>query len=680
MSHHNADLTQHLPRFSDIDPNQIVSELKAHVQHNRAEIDKHLAQKGPYTWDNFMAPLESLDNTLNNFWAPISHLHNVCDSKSLRDAYNACMPILSDYHSGLSHHKPLFEAIQSIAERDDVKTLTAAQQKVIHNQLRDFKLAGIALPKDKQKTFAELTKALTQSTTQFEENVLDATMGWFKHITDETELAGLPTHAIDAAAQKAQQKNLSGWVFTLEFPLYSPVMSYADSPALRREMYEAYTTRASDRGPNAKKWDNTPVMHDILKNRLALVRLLDFQHYAERSLATKMVETPQQVLDFLTQLVEASLPKAKAEYDALCEFARIELGLASLNAWDIAYVSEKLRQARYAISQEDLRPYFPEYKVIAGLFSIVKKLFGVDIQEINDFDRYHPDVRCFVVYDQSGALQSFFYLDLYARENKRGGAWMDDCRIRRRDQQGNLQYPVAFINCNFNRPVGDQPALFTHDEVVTLFHEFGHGLQHMLTRVEHIDVSGINGVPWDAVEIASQFLEHWTWEKASIPYFSEHYLEKTPLPDDLFEKMLRAKNFHAAMMMVRQLEFALFDFRLHIEFDPEQENQIQHILDEVRQAVRVVPVGEFDRFQHGFGHIFAGGYAAGYYSYKWAEVMASDAFSLFLEKGIFDANTSQKFLETFLQTGGVEDPMTLFVAFRGRAPSVEGLLKASGIL
>jgi len=450
--------------------------------------------------------------------------------------------------------------------------------------------------------------------------------------------------------------------------------------ALREEMYHAFVTRASGQEPNANRWNNTAVITDILKTRLEIVRLLDFQNYAERSLATKMVKKTKDVLDFLQKLIAASQDKAKEEFEALKQFAKSELGMQKLEAWDIAYASEKLRQARYDISQEDLRPYFPEHKVVSGLFSIVHKLFGITVKEQSDVDTWHPDARCYAIYDNSDTLISYFYTDLYARENKRGGAWMDECRVRRRTDNGNTQLPVAFVTCNFNAPIGDDPALFTHEDVLTLFHEFGHSLQHMLTKIDCADVSGINGVPWDAVEVASQFLENWAWEKESLAMISEHYQTKAPLPDALFDKMHNAKNFQSALQMIRQLEFSLFDFRLHMEFDPKEESQVQRILDEVRQKISVIPAPAFNRFQNSFAHIFAGGYAAGYYSYKWAEVMASDAFSLFKEKGIFDKTTSQKFLTTFLESGGAKDPLDLFITFRGHEPKIDALLKEKGII
>jgi len=667
-----------LPRFNNINPENIADDLSQLLDDNRTAIDA-LLKLPHYTWQNFMAPLEDLNDKLNQFWAPVGHLNSVINSPELRKAYNACLPKLSDYATALSHNEQYYNAVKSIAESETFSSLSVAEQKAVENELRDFKLAGVALPADKKKQFAALTKKLSQLTTKFEENVLDATQAWTKLVEDKKTLAGLPAHAIQAASNTAKKQNKKGWLFTLEIPSYLAVMTYADMQSLREEMYNAFVTRASDQGPNANQWDNTKTINEILTARFDIAGLLDFQNYAQRSLATKMVKEVSDVLDFIQKLVDASLEKAKTEFEELKAFAKKHLNLDTLNAWDIAYASEKLRQDRYAISQEDLRPFFPEYKVVAGLFSTAHKLFDITIKPVNNADTWHPDAKCYAVYDASNTLLSYFYTDLYARENKRGGAWMDECRVRRRTDNGSTQIPIAFITCNFNAPIGDDPALFTHDEVITLFHEFGHSLQHMLTKIDCADVSGINGVPWDAVEIASQFLEHWAWEKASLQNIAEHYKTKAPIPDALFEKMLKAKNFQSALQMLRQLEFALFDFRLHIEFDQKTKAQVQKILNEVRQQVTIIPAPEFNRFQHSFSHIFAGGYAAGYYSYKWAEVMASDAFSLFKEKGIFNKEVSQKFLQTFLESGGAKEPMDLFIEFRGRKPDINALLNETGI-
>lgn len=674
------DTTANLPKFSKIKIEKIESHLTKTLEYNRHAITQLLQQRNPFTWNNLLRPFENLENNLNNLWSPINHLNSVVNSKALRKVYHVCLPKLSEYSTELSHNKDLFNAINMLANSDEFNFLDHAQRKVIENHIRDFKLAGVALPEKKKKRFAQLHKQLTQLTTTFEENVLDATQGWNKHITDEKELSGLPPHAIQAAAETAKRENKNGWLFTLEFPSYYAVMTYANSSKFREIMYYAYNTRASDKGPHAGKWNNSTVMLDILQRRLEIATLLNFNNFAEYSLVPKMVKQPDKVLTFLQELVNASYDKAQQEYKTLNDFSKNNFGTKALNAWDVGYYSEKLRQQRYAITQEELRPYFPETRVVQGLFTIVNKLFDLHIEEIKDVDRWHPDVRCYAIYDAQGNLRSQFYFDLYARPNKRGGAWMDECHVRRKLDDGRIQRPIAFITCNFDRPIDGNPALFTHDEVVTLFHEFGHALQHMLTKIDYMDVSGINGIPWDAVEVASQFFENWAWEKESIHLISGHYQTNQPLPDDLLIKMRKARNFQSGMQMIRQLELALFDFRLHMEFDPRVDNQIQNILDEIRSYISVVPVPKFNRFQHSFSHIFAGGYAAGYYSYKWAEVMAADAFSLFKEKGIFDKGASQKFLTTFLESGGAVDPLDLFIEFRGREPRVDALLERSGII
>ena len=468
-------------------------------------------------------------------------------------------------------------------------------------------------------------------------------------------------------------------MFTLDIPSYLPIMMYADDASLREELYQAYSTRASDQGPNAGEFDNTAVIEETLALKQELAELLGYENYAQLSLATKMAETEQQVLDFLDQLAERSYPQGKAELAELKAFAQQEYGISEFNAWDVSYYGEKLKQHKYTISDEELRPYFPANKVVQGLFETVKRLFGVKVTERFGVEVWHPDVRFFDIYGEDGELRGSFYLDLYARANKRGGAWMDDCMGRRYREDGSLQKPVAYLTCNFNGPVGDDPALFTHNEVETLFHEFGHGLHHMLTKVEVAGVAGINGVAWDAVELPSQFLENWCWQPEALAFISGHYQTGEPLPADLLERMLAARNFHSALMMLRQLEFSLFDFRLHMATDAAEAGRVQAILDSVRDKVSVLPPPSFNRFQHGFSHIFAGGYAAGYYSYKWAEVLSSDAFSRFEEEGIFSEKTGRDFLHAILEQGGSKEPMELFKQFRGREPKIDALLRHSGI-
>lgn len=467
-------------------------------------------------------------------------------------------------------------------------------------------------------------------------------------------------------------------MLTLDFPSYLPVLTYAENRELRYEMYEAFSTRASERGPHAAKWDNGPIMEQILALKHEMSQMLGFDNYVQRSLARKMARSGEEVMEFLADLANRSLPQAKAEFTELKQFASDEFGADELEAWDVGFYSEKLRQQRYSISQEELKPYLPETKVIPGMFEVVKRLFGMEITQVNGIDCWHPDVRFYEIKDQKGKLRGEFYLDLYARPNKRGGAWMDDCFGRFVSKQ-RCQTPVAYLTCNFSPPVGDKPALFTHDEVETLFHEFGHGLHHLLTQIDYPGVSGISGVAWDAVELPSQFMENWCWEREALNLISGHYESGEPIPEEIFNRMLAAKNFHSGMQMVRQLEFAIFDMRIHQEYSPEQGGRIYEILQQVRNEVAVINPPEFNRFAHGFSHIFGGGYGAGYYSYKWAEVLSADAFSLFEKRGIFDQNTGQSFLKNILEQGGSKDAMELFVAFRGREPKIDALLQHSGI-
>lgn len=669
-----------LPHFSSVDPDKIIGQLQQLLEQNRQRVKTILSQTRPLTWENCLHPLEDLDDRLHQFWSPVSHLNAVANNPKLREAYNQGLPLLTEYNTEMGQNLELYHAVQQIAASPEAAQFNPAQQMVIHHLLRDFELAGVSLPLEQKQQFAEFSKELSKLNANFEENVLDATEGWSKLVTDAYELKGIPEIAIHAAKAAAAQKNLTGWLFNLDAPAYLAVMMHADSPALREEMYTAFVTRASDQGPQANRWDNSQNIQDILKRRLHKAKILNFNNYAELSLATKMVSSPQQVLDFLQNLLSASKPKAQAEFQELQAFAAEQSGQIQLQPWDIGYYSEKLRQQQYSISQEEIRDYFPLEHVLTGLFAIVNRLFGITCLPMAGVDVWHPDVRCYKVLDRDNHLRSYFYIDLYARANKRGGAWMDEYCGRRLLDNGDLQIPVAYLSCNFQAPIDQAPSLLTHDEVQTLFHEFGHCLQHMLTTVDYLGVSGINGIPWDAVELPSQFLENWAWEKESIHYIAQHYLTKAPLPEELFQKMWKAKNFQQGMQMLRQLEFALFDFTLHIEFNPEQQKQVQKILDDIRQQTALLPPPKFNRFQNSFTHIFGGGYAAGYYSYKWAEVMASDAFDLFLENGIFDTATSQKFLHTFLESGGSKEPAELFIEFRGRPPRVEALLRQCGII
>ena len=668
-----------LPPFAQIKPEHVEPAIDSLLAENRRTVEQLLSGTNEYTWDNLVQPLEDMDDRLSRAWSPVSHMNSVMNSEALRDAYNACLPKLSEYGTEMGQNVGLYEAYKAVKDSSDYDRLDTAQKKVIENALRDFHLSGVDLPNDKKDRFKEIRQQLSQLTTKFEENVLDATQGWTRQVEDEARLAGLPESAQAMAKQAAAQKELNGWLFTLDFPSYFAVMTYADDRDLRSEMHEAFVTRASDQGPNAGKWDNSQVMEDILALRHELAQLLGYNSYAERSLVTKMADTPERVLGFLHDLAKRSKPVADKELHELEEFARIEHGVAKLEPWDIGYYSEKLRQHTYAISQEELKPYFPETSVINGMFGVVKRLYGISIKQVDGTEVWHPDVRFYEIRAEDGTLRGEFYLDLYARENKRGGAWMDDCIGRKRNADQSVQTPVAYLTCNLTPPIGEDPALFTHDEVITLFHEFGHGLHHMLTSVDHVGVSGINGVAWDAVELPSQFMENWCWEKQALDLIASHFKTGKNIPDELYNKMYAARNFQAGMQMMRQLEFALFDFRLHLEFDPAVGARIQQTLDELRQEVAVIKPAAYNRFQHGFTHIFAGGYAAGYYSYKWAEVLSADAFSLFEEEGIFNHQTGLKFLHAVLEQGGTREPMELFVEFRGREPRIDALLRHSGI-
>lgn len=668
-----------LPPFSQIQPEHIKPAVEKAIADCRANVEHVLAQDSTPSWDTICAPLAETDDRLSRIWSPVGHMNSVMNSSELREAYESCLPLLSEYGTWVGQHKGLYEAYKAIKASDEFAALSQAQKKAITDELRDFELSGIGLPADEQHRYGEISKRSSELASSFSNNLLDATMGWQKHVTNEAELSGLPETALAGAKAAAEAKELDGWLLTLEMPSYLPVMTYCDNQALRHEMYEAFVTRASERGPNAGKWDNTEIMTEELQLRHEISRLLGFTSYSEKSLATKMAENPGQVLGFLNDLAVKAKPQGEREVAELRAFAKKEHGVDVLNLWDIAYYSEKLKHHLYSISDEELRPYFPEDKVIVGLFEVLNRLFGMEVKERNDVDVWHDSVRFFDIFDASGTLRGSFYLDLYAREHKRGGAWMDDCRVRRVTVEGELQSPVAYLTCNFTKPVGDKPALFTHDEVVTLFHEFGHGIHHMLTQIDVSAVSGINGVPWDAVELPSQFLENWCWEEGALAFISGHHETGEPLPKDMLEKMLAAKNFQSAMFILRQLELGLFDFTLHTNYDPEVGARVLETLAEVKAKVAVLPSVEWNRFSHSFGHIFAGGYSAGYYSYLWAEVLSSDAFSRFEEDGIFNTETGQSFLNNILEMGGSEEPMELFKRFRGREPEIDALLRHSGI-
>lgn len=676
----NPLLEQHdLPCFSQICPEHVVPAIQQLINEARQTVERVL-QQPHFNWDNFIQPLTEMGDKLSRAWSPISHLNAVKNSPELREAYQTCLPLLSEYSTWLGQHQGLFHAYSQLKNSSQFAALSQAQQKSINDTLRDFELSGINLSSEKQQRYGEIAVRLSELGSQFSNNVLDATMGWDKVINDENELKGLPESALLAAKESAQSKGLSGYRFTLEIPSYLPVMTYCENRALREEMYRAFSTRASDQGPNAGTWDNSAIIEETLKLRFELAQLLGFDTYADYSLATKMAENPMQVLDFLQNLATRAKPQGEKELAELHAYTTTTFGLDELQPWDITFYSEKQKQHLFSINDEELRPYFPENRVLNGLFEVINRIFSITVKERFDVDTWHNDVRFFELYDRNHELRGSFYLDLYARPNKRGGAWMDDCIGRKKRANNDIQKPVAYLVCNFSKPVGDKPALFTHDEVTTLFHEFGHGIHHMLTLIDVGGVSGINGVPWDAVELPSQFMENWCWEKEALDFISGHYQTNEPLPSEKLAQLLAAKNYQAAMFVLRQLEFAIFDFRLHYQYDPLQNARVLETLNAVKHQVSLFKIVDWVRTPHAFSHIFAGGYAAGYYSYLWAEVLSADAFSLFEEQGIFNAQTGQAFLDHILTRGGSEEPMELFKRFRGREPQLDALLRHKGIL
>ena len=669
-----------LPQFSLIKPEHVKPAVEKAIADCKKTIEQVLNQD-TFTWNNLVTPTDEVDDVLGKLWSPVSHMNSVVNSDELREAYESCLPILSEYGTFVGQHKGLFEAYQKLANSKEYSTLDTAQKKVIDNALRDFKLSGIALNNDDKKRYGEIVTRLSELSSTFGNNLLDATHAYNVNITDEAELSGLPDSAKEAAAALAAEHEKQGWLFTLDIPSYLPVMMYCDNASLREKLYRGYVTRASDQGPNAGDFDNSAIMNELLSLRHELSQLLGFENFAEKSIATKMASSTNEVLEFLENLAVKSKKQGQQDLDEVKAFAISEYEKSDLQAWDLPYYSEKLKQNRYAISDEELRPYFPENKVVSGLFEVVHRLFGLTIKEKADIDTWHKDVKFFDVFDKNQQLRGSFYLDLYARAKKRGGAWMDDCVGRRALANGDIQYPVAYLTCNFNKPVGNKPALFTHDEVVTLFHEFGHGIHHMLTQIDASGVSGIDGVPWDAVELPSQFLENWCWQPEALAFISGHFETNEPLPQAMLDKMLAAKNYQSAMQMLRQLEFSIFDFTMHANYHPDNknENYIQETLNDVRNKYAVITATDFNRFQHSFSHIFGGGYAAGYYSYKWAEVLSADAFSRFEEEGVFNPEVGNDFLVNILEKGGSQEPSVLFKAFRGREPNIEALLRHSGI-
>jgi oligopeptidase A len=664
-----------LPRFADFKPEWVTPAVEQLLTENRSLIGRVLSAEVAPTWHEFVEPMEDANERLHRAWGIVGHLNSVMNSPELREAYNANLPRITQYYTELGQNESLFAKYRALRASPAFDGLSRAQKKIVENELRDFRLGGAELPPEKKARFKEISERLSQITSRFSDNLLDATNAFAHFVADAAEVAGIPADVLATARAGAQADGKPGWKFTLHAPSYLPVMQYADRRELRERMYRAYVTRASEFGK--AEWDNTPLIAEILKLRQEQARLLGFGSYAEYSLKPKMAESPHQVLKFLEELAARAKPFAERDLKEVADFARTDLGLGKPEAWDLAYVSEKLRAKRYSFSDQEVKQYFPETRVLPGMFKVVETLYGLTIGPA-EAPLWHPDVRFYSITDRAGSLVGQFYVDLYARPSKRGGAWMDEALTRRR-KQGQVQAPVAYLNCNFSAPVAGKPALFTHDEVNTLFHEFGHGLHHLLTRVDYLGVSGINGVEWDAVELPSQFMENFCWEWDVLSPMTAHVDTGTPLPRALFEKMLAAKNFQSGMQTLRQIEFALFDLHLHHDYDPSGTRSVLELLNDVRRRVAVVFPPDYNRFPHNFSHIFAGGYAAGYYSYKWAEVLSADAYSLFEEKGVLDRETGQRFWNEILAMGGSRPALESFVAFRGREPKIDALMRHNGM-
>lgn len=668
-------LTVGLPQFSTIDSSHFKTHLEALLKSNLERITELLQENHHYTWDNLIYPLDDLDDALEKLWSPMSHLHSVMDSVALRECYESCLPLLSAYEAKIGHNYELYKALKSI----DQSSLDSAQKKIIADALLDFELSGVALSDENKKKLEMIQSQLAELSNRFQNNVLDATQAFHIPITEVKRLKGLPDHALATAKELALEKNIAGYLFSLESPSFQAVMTHAHDRAFREEMYHAYVTRASEVGPNAGQFDNTKILNDILSLRHEKAMLLGFNNYAELSLATKMAESTHQVLSFMMDLVERARDQAKKEFAELDDFAT-QFQIEETKPWDMAFLSEQRRQKLFSIAQEELRPYFPQTKVMQGLFDIVKILYGMTIEEIPGVDVWHKDVQCFAVIDEHNQVRGYVYTDLYARPHKQGGAWMDVLQSRRKLEDGRVQLPIATLTCNFAKASGNKPAILSHDEVVTLFHEFGHCLHHLLTQVDYLSSSGIRGVEWDAVELPSQFFENWCWDQQALAMLTSHVTTGEKLPLEMFERLIAAKNFQSAMTMLRQMEFSLFDFCVHQKYQALQPSLISDILDEVRSKTNIVPLSPYNRFQNSFTHIFGGGYAAGYYSYSWAEVLSSDAFSRFEEEGIFNPKTGHDFLKSILEIGGSKKAAQAFSEFRGRPATVDALLRHNGIL
>jgi oligopeptidase A len=670
-------MLQPLPAFDRLNPDEAQAALEQVLAANRKDLERMLARES-HGWETLIEALEDMGDRVSRVWGPTAHLFSVWSTPAWRAAYNAGLPKITEYGVELSQNEALYRAYKSIQESPAFAQFSPARKKVITDALRDFRLAGITLPADQKARFKVLSLRLSELHAKFEEHLMDCVQAWSRHVTDEAQLDGMTEAGKQAAASKAKAKGLDGWLLTLDFPSYDAVISKAKHRELRRAVYEAFATRASEQGPHDRKFDNTALMSEILALRHEQAQLLGFKNFAELSLATKMAESPNEVELFLRDLAKRARPRAQAELDELRELAAAD-GVSDLQAWDTAYYSEKLRQQKLGLSDEALRPYFPFPQVVRGMFDLVERLYDVKIEPVAGIATWHADVTTYALKHRNGDTFGVFYLDPYARpETKRGGAWMDECVVRRKLPIGGVQMPAAYLVCNFTPPLGGQPALLNHDEVLTLFHEFGHGLHHLLTRVDEASVAGIRGVAWDAVELPSQFMENWCYEPATLKLFARHWQTREPMPDDMIAKLRADRQFQTGLATLRQLEFSLFDLLLHRDYEPGKGARVYETLEAVRRDVAVFDPPPGNRMPNSFSHIFAGGYAAGYYSYKWAEVLSSDAFAAF-EEANFAPEIGHRFRDTVLAQGGSREAMELFVAFRGRKPSVEPLLRHSGL-
>jgi oligopeptidase A len=664
-----------LPRFSEFKPEYVAPAISRLLAEVRAAIEQVTTADEQPTWETLVTPLDDALERVRRAWGQVAHLNAVMNTPQLREAYNTTLPDVTRLYTELAQNDALFRRYKALRASTEFDELSDAQRRFIENELRDFRLGGAELSPEKKAEFKENAQQLARLSSRFNDNLLDETNAFELLVADQNDLAGIPADAIAAARETAEAEGKKGWKFTLHAPSYLPVMQYADKRSLREQMYRGFVTRASEFG--AAEHDNTPLIREILSLRRRQAQLLGYEDYAQLSLEPKMAESAQQVLSFLQDLATRARPYAQQDLEELRAFASRELGLQPLEAWDIAYASEKLRVARFAFSDQEIKQYFPEPKVLEGMFRVVQTLYGIRITE-DEAPRWHEDVRFYSILDGNGDLVGQFYMDLHARSSKRGGAWMDDAITRRR-KNGKLQTPVAYLNCNFSSPIGDKPALLTHDEVITLFHEFGHGLHHLLTRVEVLGVSGINGVEWDAVELPSQFMENFCWEWNVLKDMTQHVQNGAALPKQLFEKMHAARNFQVGMQTLRQIEFSIFDMKIHHDYDPDGPVAPMQVLERVRQQVAVLTPPAYNRFPNSFSHIFGGGYAAGYYSYKWAEVLSADAFSAFEEGGVLDEAVGSRFRDEILAKGGSRPALQSFVAFRGREPTIDALLRHSGM-